>query len=147
VLILEVVTGKPPLVQYGDHLGWKWNGNIPNRTASFSIFYLIEFAFYVRLYCFRFRFHISNVKVENGLDIFRLFSTFLFLIRNIPNSKFGLNRIWLPIINVQVTRQSQVWSIDAHWPHYIGSSPRRASLSRRVGLITSYGVACLHGCI
>jgi hypothetical protein len=45
VLILEVVTGKPPLGQYGDHLGWKWNGNIPNRTASFSIFYLIEFAF------------------------------------------------------------------------------------------------------
>ena len=31
---------------------------------------------------------------ENNLDIFGLFSTFLLLVRNIPNSKFGLNRIW-----------------------------------------------------
>ena len=39
-------------------------------------------------------FRILNVKVENGLHIFRPFSTFLLLIWNILNSKFGLNRIW-----------------------------------------------------
>jgi hypothetical protein len=42
------------------------------------------------------------------------FSIFLLLIRNIPNLKFSLNRIWLPIITVQATRQRQVWSTDAH---------------------------------
>jgi hypothetical protein len=107
------------------------NGTEISRTEPHHFLYFIRSNSYfcVRLYRFHFRFHISNIKVENGLDIFRPFSTFLLLIRNIPNSKFGLNRIWLPIITIQPTRQRQVWNTDAHWPHYIGSSPRHASLS------------------
>ena len=38
--------------------------------------------------------HQIQNRNKNSLDIFRPFSTFLFLIRNIPNSKFGLNQIW-----------------------------------------------------
>jgi hypothetical protein len=39
--------------------------------------------------------HQIRNRNENGLDIFfRPFSTFLLLIRNIPNSKFGLNQNW-----------------------------------------------------
>jgi hypothetical protein len=65
----------------------------PNRTVLF--FYLIRSNshFLVRFYCFRFR--IPNIKVKNSLDIFRSFSTFLFLIRKYPEFKiwFKLNLV------------------------------------------------------
>ena len=70
--------------------------NIPNRIASFSNLIRSNSYFFVRFFRFRFLFyifHISNVKLENGLDIFWPFSTFLLLIWNILNSKFGLNQI------------------------------------------------------
>jgi hypothetical protein len=58
------------------------NGTETSRTEPHRFLYLIRSNshFLVRLYRFRFRFHISNVKVENGLNIFRPFLTFLFLI-------------------------------------------------------------------
>jgi hypothetical protein len=51
------------------------NGTKISRTEPHRFLYFIRSNSYfcVRLYCFRFR--ISNVKVENGLDIFRPFST------------------------------------------------------------------------
>jgi hypothetical protein len=100
------------------------NGTEILRTEPHRFLYFIRsnLHFCVRLYRFRFRFRISKVKVKNGLDIFRLFSTFLLLIQNIPNLKFDLNRIWLPIITVQATRQRQLYGTNAHWPLYIGRS-------------------------
>jgi hypothetical protein len=84
-----------------DHNGTEISWTEPHY---FLYFIWLNSYFCVRLYRFRFRFRIPNVKVENGLDIFRLFLafffTFLLLIQNILNSKFGLNQIWLPIITV-----------------------------------------------
>jgi hypothetical protein len=53
-----------------------------SRTEPHRFLYLIQSNphFFVRLYHFRFRFRISNVKVKSSLDIFQSFSTFLFLI-------------------------------------------------------------------
>jgi hypothetical protein len=53
------------------------NGTEISRTEPHRFLYFIRSNSYfcVRLYRFRFRFRISNVKVENGLDIFRPFPT------------------------------------------------------------------------
>jgi hypothetical protein len=49
-----------------------------SRSEPYRFLYFIRSNsyFYVRLYCFRYLFRISNVKVENGLVIFQPFSTF-----------------------------------------------------------------------
>jgi hypothetical protein len=48
------------------------NGNEISRTEPHRFLYFIRSNshFYVRLYRFRFHLRISNVKVENDLDIF-----------------------------------------------------------------------------
>jgi hypothetical protein len=53
------------------------NGTEISRTEPYRFLYFIRSNSYfcVWLYRFRFRFRISNVKVENGLDIFRPFPT------------------------------------------------------------------------
>jgi hypothetical protein len=69
------------------------NGTEISWTEPYRFLYLIWSNAYFLVWLYRFRFFqmflISNVKVENGLDIFRPFSNFLLLIWNIPNSKFG----------------------------------------------------------
>jgi hypothetical protein len=64
-----------------------------SRTEPHHFLYFIRsnLYFYVRLYRFRFRFRISNVKVENGLDIFRLFPTvFYFSTFNLEYPEFKI---------------------------------------------------------
>jgi hypothetical protein len=68
------------------------NGTVITRTEPHRFLYLIRSNLY---FCTNSN-SVQNSKHEiqnrneNGLVTFRPFSTFLLLIRNIPNSKFGL---------------------------------------------------------
>jgi hypothetical protein len=65
------------------------NGMEIYRTEPHRFLYLIKSNpyFLIRLYRFHYRFRILNVKVENGLDIFRSFLTdFYFSIFNLKIS-------------------------------------------------------------
>jgi hypothetical protein len=115
-----------------------------SRTESHHFLYLIRSNpyFFVRLHRFRFRFRISNVKVENGLDIFWLFFTFLFLIWKYPKFKIGCRSL--------LSRQLGKGKCG-HWcpwtALYRQLTPVAPPWVAEVGLITLHGAACLHDCI
>ena len=71
------------------------NGMEISRTEPHRFLHLIRSNSYFRINSnlVRNSEHQIRNRNKNGLAIFRPFSTFLLLIRNIPNLKFGLNQI------------------------------------------------------
>jgi hypothetical protein len=88
--------------------GWKQNGNIPNRIASFSVFNPIESVFSCPTSPFSFLFSFSYFKCKSR-KWFRHFLTIFYF--SIFNLKISRIQNWLPIITVQATRQRQVWTL------------------------------------
>ena len=80
------------------HLGRDENGTEISGTEPHHFLYLIRSNsyFWTNLNSVRNLEHQIRNRNKNGLAVFRPFSTFLLVIRNILNSKFDLNRIWPP---------------------------------------------------